>query len=339
MKAAYYTGDQTFTIREDEPREPGSGEVRLRIAYCGICGTDMHVFHGAMDARVTTNRVIGHECSAVIDAVGPAVEGFTAGDKVAVRPLASCGECPACRKGFSHVCQNLRFLGLDTEGAFQQYWTLPADTLHRLPDDMRLDCAALIEPTAVACHDVARAGIKPEEDVLVIGGGPIGLLVAMVARQAGGNVIVSEVSETRLAIARKLGFTVLNALEVNVAEEVWKMTGNKGAEVVFEVSASQPGIETMTEAAAVRGRIVMVGIVGGRKPEVDLFRFFWRELELLGARVYEAVDFEKAISLIVSGAIDCDELITDVRELEEITAAFRALDGSAAAMKSLVKCS
>jgi 2-desacetyl-2-hydroxyethyl bacteriochlorophyllide A dehydrogenase len=204
---------------------------------------------------------------------------------------------------------------------------------------MRLDCAALIEPTAVACHDVARAGIKPEEDVLVIGGGPIGLLVAMVARQAGGNVIVSEVSETRLAIARKLGFTVLNALEVNVAEEVWKMTGNKGAEVVFEVSASQPGIETMTEAAAVRGRIVMVGIVGGRKPEVDLFRFFWRELELLGARVYEAVDFEKAISLIVSGAIDCDELITDVRELEEITAAFRALDGSAAAMKSLVKCS
>jgi len=339
MKAAYYTGDQTFTIREDEPKEPGSGEVRLRIAYCGICGTDMHVFHGAMDARVTTNRVIGHECSAVIDAVGASVEGFAAGDKVVVRPLSSCGDCPACKKGFSHVCQNLGFLGLDTEGAFQQYWTLPADTLHKIPDDMRMDCAALIEPTAVACHDVARADIRPGEDVLVIGGGPIGLLVAMVARQAGGHVIVSEVSETRLAIARKLGFTALNALEVNVAEEVWKMTGSKGAEVVFEVSASQPGIETMTEAAAVRGRIVMVGIVGGRKPEVDLFRFFWRELELMGARVYEAVDYEKAIELIVSGAIDCEALITDIQDLEDITKAFQALDGNATAMKSLIKCS
>ncbi|VGO15476.1 putative zinc-type alcohol dehydrogenase-like protein YjmD [Pontiella desulfatans] len=339
MKAAYYTGDQSFTIREDQPKEPQAGEARVKIAYCGICGTDLHVYHGAMDARVTTNRVVGHECSGIVDALGEGVEGFEVGDQVVIRPLASCGECPACKKGYTHVCQKLKFLGLDTEGAFQQAWTLPANTLHKVPADMRLDFAALIEPTAVACHDVARANIQPGEDVLVIGGGPIGLLVAMVAKQAGGNVVVSEVSEYRLGIAEKLGFKTLNAMKVNVAEEVWKMTGDKGAEVVFEVSATQPGVDTMTEAAAVRGRIVMVGIIGGRKPEVDLFKFFWRELQLLGARVYEAADYEKAIELIVSGAIDCETLITDIQELEDITKAFQALDGNATAMKSLIKCS
>jgi 2-desacetyl-2-hydroxyethyl bacteriochlorophyllide A dehydrogenase len=339
MRAAYYSGDQNFTIKDDQPREPQAGEVRIKIAYCGICGTDMHVFHGAMDARVTTHRVIGHECSGVVDVLGPGVDGFEPGDQVVVRPLSHCGECPACRKGYTHVCQNLKFLGLDTEGALQEMWTLPAHTLHKVPPDLPLDHAALIEPTAVACHDVARADIREGEDVLVIGGGPIGLLVAMVAKQAGGNVMVSEVSEYRLGIAETLGFKTLNALEVNVAEEVWKLTGNKGADVVFEVSATQPGVDTMTEAAAVRGRIVMVGIIGGRKPEVDLFKFFWRELELMGARVYEAVDYEKAIELVYSGAIDCETLITDIQELEHINKAFQALDGNTKAMKSLVRCS
>jgi 2-desacetyl-2-hydroxyethyl bacteriochlorophyllide A dehydrogenase len=338
MKAAYYSGNKSFTIREDQPKEPGPGDVRVKIAFCGICGTDLHVYHGAMDARVTTNRVIGHECSAVVDAIGDTVQGLEIGDQVVVRPLSHCGECAACKKGHIHVCQNLKFLGLDTEGAMQEMWTLPAHTLHKVPADMRMDYAALIEPTAVACHDVARADIRPGEDVLVIGGGPIGLLVAMVAKQAGGNVMISEVSEYRLETARKLGFRTLDPREVNVADEVWKTTGDKGAEVVFEVSGSKAGIETMTEAAAVRGRIVLVAIFAN-KPEVDMFKFFWRELELIGARVYQAADYEKAIELVVSGAIDCEALITDIQELEDITKAFQALDGNATAMKSLIKCS
>ena len=317
MKAAYYSGNKSFTIREDQPKNPEAGDVRIKIAFCGICGPDLHVFHGDMDARVTTNRVIGHECSAVVDAMGAGVQGLEVGDPVVVRPLSHCGECAACKKGYIHVCQNLKFLGLDTEGAMQEMWTLPAHTLHKLPADMRLDYAALIEPTAVACHDVARARIKEGEDVLVIGGGPIGLLVAMVAKQAGGNVVVSEVSDYRLETAEKLGFKTLNPLKVNVAEEIWKMTSDKGAEVVFEVSGSKPGIDTMTEAAAVRGRIVMVAI-HGKKPEVDMFKFFWRELELLGARVYEAVDYEKAIELVVSGAVfvfHFDGALDDVLQL------------------------
>lgn len=338
MKAAYYTGSKSFSVEEARPVEPQAGEVRVKVAYCGICGTDLHVYHGAMDARVGDHRVIGHESSGTIDAIGENVQGLELGDPVVIRPIVACGECPACKRGHAHICQNLKFLGLDTDGGFQQAWTVPATCVHKIPADLSLEHAALIEPVAVACHDVRRSRLTEGEDVLVIGGGPIGMLVAMVAKQAGGNVTVSEVSEHRLATAEKLGFKTLNPMKVNVAEAVYEMTGNKGADVIFEVSGTQAGVDTMTEATATRARIVMVAI-HGKKPVIDLFKFFWREIEMLGVRVYEPEDYERAIEMIASGAIDCETMITDVQRLENITQAFQALDGNATAMKSLIKCS
>ncbi|KUP94570.1 zinc-dependent alcohol dehydrogenase [Tritonibacter horizontis] len=334
--AAFYRGDHRFSVETVDVRAPGEGEVAVRIAYCGICGTDMHVFHGNMDARVGFERVIGHEMSGVIEAVGAGVEGLTKGQKVVVRPLDHCGECPACTAGHQHICHNLKFLGLDTEGAFQEIWTVPAHTLHILPDDMRLDHAALIEPVAVACHDVRLSGLAKGEDVVVIGGGPIGVLVAAVARAAGGNVLISEVNENRLAIAAKMGFDTINPAKSDLVDSIQKRTGGKGADVVFEVSGTQPGVDAMTAVAAVRARLVMVAI-HAQKPQIDLFRFFWRELELKGARVYEPADYEKAIQLVARGEIDAETIITDVSPLTDIQQAFEALDASPTALKSLIK--
>jgi len=338
MKAAYYSGNKTFSIENIPIVEVDEHDVRVDVAYCGVCGTDMHVYHGAMDARVGDHRVIGHEMSGTIGAVGDAVSGLSIGDPVVIRPLDACGDCPACRRGHAHICQNLKFLGLDTDGAFQQSWTVPAHTVHRIPADLPLQHAALIEPVSVACHAVRRSRLAAGEDVLVIGGGPIGMLTAIVAQQAGANVTLSEVSKHRLELARELGFIALDPRETDIAEAMYAATGGKGADVVFEVSGSQPGIDTMTEAAATRGRVVMVAI-HAEKPQVDLFRFFWREIELLGARVYEAADYEQAIDLVASGAIDCARMITDVRDLDGIGEAFAALSGNAQAMKSLIKCS
>jgi 2-desacetyl-2-hydroxyethyl bacteriochlorophyllide A dehydrogenase len=338
MKAAYYTGNKTFAIESVQPVAPGEGEVQVRVAYCGICGTDLHVFHGAMAARVGSHRVIGHEMSGKIAAIGEKVQDLKIGDPVVIRPLAACGSCPACQRGHTHICQHLKFLGLDTDGAFQQSWTVPAHTIHKIPADLSIEHAALIEPVAVACHDVRRARLIAGEDTLVIGGGPIGMLIAMVAGHAGARVTVSEVNAHRLDLARSLGFATLNPKEVNVAEEIYAQTADKGADVIFEVSGTQAGVDTMTEAAATRCRIVMVAI-HATKPTVDLFKFFWREIELFGARVYEAEDYEEAIKLVASGAIDCNSIITDVRPLEKITDAFQALSGNAQAMKSLIKCS
>lgn len=338
MKAAYYIGNKTFQLEEVEPVEPAADEVRVKVAYCGICGTDMHAFHGTMDARVGNHRVIGHEMSGTVDRIGAAVEGFSTGEAVVIRPLKPCGECPACKRGHAHICHDLKFLGMDSDGAFQEYWTVPAYTVHKVPEGVSLEHAALIEPLAVACHDVKRSRLQKGEDVLVIGGGPIGLLMAMVAKEAGGDVVLSEVSEHRLAIAEKLGFATVNPLKEDVAERIFEMTGDKGADVIFEVSGSQAGINTMTDVAATRARVVLVAIFP-EKPEVDMFRFFWREIELLGARVYQPDDYDKALELIASGSINCEEMITDVQELDSINEAFQALSGNPQAMKSLIKCS
>ncbi len=333
ISAAQYRGNKTFTVETVPVTAPAPGEVPVRIAYCGICGTDMHVYHGNMDARVGFTRVLGHEMSGVVETDG---EGFKAGQKVVVRPLDHCGDCPACHAGHQHVCHKLKFLGLDTDGAMQEIWNVPAHTLHLLPDDMRMDHAALIEPVAVACHDVRLSGLKEGEDVLVIGGGPIGVLVAMVARDIGGKVVISEVNPHRLAILQKLGFETINPVEADLPAEIMKRTGDKGAEVVFEVSGTQPGVDAMTACAATRARIVMVAIHAS-KPAVDMFQFFWRELQLIGVRVYEPEDYEKAIAMIVSGGVDCDTVITDVVPLGDIQKAFDSLDASPTALKSLIK--
>ncbi len=336
ITAAFYRGDRTFAVEQTTAQAPGQGEVAVRVAYCGICGTDMHVYHGNMDARVGLNRTVGHEMSGTVAEVGAGVDTVRVGQKVVVRPLDHCGECPACRAGHEHVCHKLKFLGLDTDGAMQEIWTVPAHTLHILPDDLRMDHAALIEPVAVACHDVRLSGLRPGEDVVVIGGGPIGILVAMVARDAGGKVTISEVNPHRLAIAQKLGFDTVNPAETDLPAAIQDRTGGKGAEVVFEVSGTQPGVDAMTTVAATRARIVMVAI-HAVKPQIDLFQFFWRELQLIGARVYEPEDYEKAIAIIASGGVDADTIITDISPLADIQAAFESLDSTPTAMKSLIR--
>ena len=336
MKAAYYTGNKRFTMESIQPAEPGEGEVQVSVSYCGICGSDLHLFHGDMDARVGSHRVIGHEMSGRISAIGANVQGLELGDPVVVRPLSACGDCPACHRGHAHICQNLKVIGVDIDGAFQQICTVPADTIHKIPTGLPLEHAALIEPVAVACHDVRRARLVAGEDALIIGGGPIGILIAMVARHMGANVILSEVNAYRLELAQSLGFATLNPRKVNVADEICEQTADKGADVIFEVSGTQAGVDTMTAAAAARCRIVLVAIHGTR-PTVDLFKFFLREIELLGARVYKPDDFDQAIALVASGAIDCNAIITDVRPLNEITLAFEALSGNAPSMKSLIK--
>lgn len=336
ITAAIFRGGKRFTVEQVAARAAGPDEVSIRVAYCGICGTDLHVFHGNMDQRVGDCRVLGHEMAGTIEAVGASVQGLEIGQRVVVRPLISCGDCPACSAGFAHNCHQLRVVGIDTDGAMQELCTVPALTVHVVPDDVPLDHAALIEPTAVACHDVRLSRLQPGEDVVVVGGGPIGLLIALVARARGGNVLVSEVNEQRLSLAQRMGFDTINPADLDIVQVVNARTGSKGADVVFEVSGTQPGVDAMTAIAATRGRLVMVAI-HAQKPQMDLFQVFWRELQLIGARVYEPDDYEAAIELISSGTVDVGRLITDVSPLEEVQSAFEALETDPTAMKSLLK--
>jgi (R,R)-butanediol dehydrogenase / meso-butanediol dehydrogenase / diacetyl reductase len=338
MKAAYYEGNRTIRIGACAPVAPAAGQVQIQVSHCGICGSDLHLFHGDMDHRVRVPHVFGHEMSGTVHAVGEGVSSFAPGDHVTVRPLDPCGTCPACRAGNSHVCQRLKFIGIDAPGALQGLWTVPAQTLHRLPPSLSLHEAALVEPLSVACHDVRLAGVEAGEYVIVQGGGPIGTLIALVCRHAGARVLITEVNPFRLRVAREFGFEALNPKEVDVVNYVTEQTATAGADVVFEVSGSAAGAELMTKLARVRGRIVVVAIFS-EIPKVNLFQFFWRELRLLGARVYESQDFEKAIALIASRSLPVSRLITEVCPLEDLESALHRLESGGEVMKILVRCS
>ena len=335
MRAAHYLGQGVIDVQDVEERPPGPGEVKVAVAYTGICGTDLHVLHGAMDARVTVPAVLGHEMSGRVAGVGPAVTGWAVGDPVTVMPLRWCGACPACRAGFTHVCQRLVFVGIDAPGSLQQHWNVPAELLVRLPGEVSLRDAALAEPTAVAVHDVRRAGLRQGESALVIGGGPVGLLVATVARREGARILVSEPDDRRRELASGLGFDVVDPAS-DVAEQVEVWTGGAGTHVAFEVSGSQQGLDVAVHALAVRGRLVVVGIHPERR-QVDLFRVFWRELALLGARVYERPDFDRAVALVAAGAVPADRLVSRVEPLESARAAFESL-AAGGQLKVLVEC-
>jgi len=336
MKATRYQGNRTFAVQEEEPAPLAQGEVRLNVAYCGICGTDLHIFHGAMDQRVDIPQVIGHEASATVAEWGEGVTGFAVGDPVVVRPLDNRAETAADR-GHSHICQDLKFIGIDSPGAFQQSWTVPAFTLHKVPPGVDLRLAALAEPLAVACHDVRLGEVRPGELAVVQGGGPIGLLVALVARAAGADVILSEVNEFRLAFARGLGLAAEHPGRTDLAELCREKSAGSGADIVFEVSGAKAAAAGMTDLLAIRGRIVVVAIYPA-PTEVNLFQFFWKELSMRGARVYEPEDYEQALRLLASGTLPLESLITSTGALEDIQGAFEGLDGDPEAIKVLIDC-
>ncbi len=336
MKASYYEGNKTFTVKEKEMTLPAEGEVRIRVAYCGICGSDVHIYHGNMDARVSIPQTIGHEMSGTIDAIGEGVKGFEVGDKVVVRPLDARLE-DASDKGFSHIAKKLKFVGIDSEGAMQQYWNIMASIVHRLPDDVDMKLAALTEPVAVACHDVRRSGLVEGEVAVVLGGGPIGTLVAMVARLTGAKVIVSELNPKRIKMLRGLGFDVVNPAEQDLLKHVSELSNGALADVIFEVAGVQASVNTMTEIAGIRGRIVGVAIHAVKR-EVDLKMCFWRELSFIGARVYEPQDYEHAIRLVGEKILPLETMVTAVYPLSEIQKAFDQIAQNPSGMKVLINC-
>lgn len=325
MLSVSYIRSGRVEVAERSIGAPGAGEVQVAVAFTGLCGTDLHIIHGSMDGRVTTPLVFGHETSGIVAGIGPDVEGWSVGDRVTVMPLQWDSTCPACRAGHQHICQNLEFVGIDSPGSLQQRWNVRAEWLIRLPDDMPLDTAALAEPTAVAVHDVRRSELRPGDKVVVIGGGPIGLLIATVARHIGADVAVIELASARRAQIAALGFDTLDPSETDQNDWVDRWTGGAGADVVFEVSGAAAAVLGATSLAKVRGTIVVVAIHPTPRP-IDLQRVFWRELRLLGARVYERRDFDTAVDLLADGVIPTRLLITKIVALSQVQSAFDELE-------------
>ena len=323
MKAAVYKGNGKLSVEEWNGRMPEEKEVQIKVSYCGICGSDIHILQGSEDHRMHLPSVIGHECSGTVWRVGSKVESVKPGDRVAVWPVKSCKECFACKEGYGHVCQYLKVRGIETEGAFQYAWTLDEEALVKIPDTVSMLHGALEEPLAICCHVVKRGNVKKGDFVVVIGGGPIGIMTALVAKAAGADVVLSEVNEKRLTKAAELGIHTVNPVKEDLLDAVINQTLDRGADVVFETSGSQPGVDSMVQLPKVHGTVVLVAIYG--KPmTVDLKQLYYYEKNVVTARMQEKADMEKALELLAGNEIDADKIITSVLPLADIQKGFRS---------------
>src|SRR5262245_4562431 len=282
MRASHYHGNRTFRTAPAPMPVPKDGEVLLRVRRVGICGTDLHIFQGHLDHRVPKGGIIGHETFAEV-AEAPAATGFAAGDRVVVEPLWFCGECRACRMGAPYICYRLKVLGVDVPGGMQEYWAVPTARLIKVPATLGDDHAALMEPLAIATHDVKRAQVKAGDAVVVFGGGPIGCLIALVARHRGARVLVSEVNPFRIDLLKSLGLEVFQpdptAGGQDLIRAVNDKTGGDGADVAFEVTGNASAVRLITDVVRVWGTISVVAI-HAEPMLVNLYPMFARELTM-----------------------------------------------------------
>jgi L-iditol 2-dehydrogenase len=314
---------------------PAPGEVLIATQRIGVCGSDIHVYHG-LHPYTSYPVVQGHEVSGVIAEVGAGVTGFTPGDPVVFMPQLTCGKCYPCTHGMYHICDNLKVYGFQTDGAAQEFFPIPAEMVLKVPPSITLDQAAMVEPVAVAVHAVGRpaAIAGPSSDVagkkvLVLGAGTIGNLVGQVAMASGADaVLISDVSEYKLAKARACGFThTVNPAQEDIGAAILKVFGPDKADIIFECVGVQDTITTAVTHARKGSTIVIVGVFG-KKPVVDLGWVQDRELRLFGTLMYQKPDYERAIDLVARRAIQLDEMITHRFAFNDYLSAYHAIEAS-----------
>ena len=322
MRAAVYEGPNKVVMRTVPLPECEEGWALIKVNYCGICGTDLNIFSGN-HPRARESLILGHEFAGTI-VQHPTLE---TGTPVTVRPLLYCGKCEPCQNGHAHVCKTLRLLGIDRAGGMAEYVAAPADEVYPLPPNMSLRRASLIEPFAVAIHAVRESRFKPGDSVTVFGAGPIGLCTAVALRLFGaGNITVVEVQPYRKTVANSLGFTVLDPSSVDIAIEE--------REIVFDCAAHPSVAQRIVSATKIRGQIVLVGTY--KYPtELDLQNITFKEISLIGTRVYTKRDYEIAISLL-SRKFDFEKMITDEFTIESVAEAFQLLTSGGDSVKVLI---
>jgi len=314
MRAALWVGPEQIEVREIERPVPGPGEALIKVAYGGICGTDMMIYLG-VHPRSKPPLVMSHEfAGTVVEADG---DQFAPGTPVAINPLISCGKCWACTHGQPHVCEKLGLVGIDLDGGFAEYVVVSQEMLHVVPDSVPLVEAALVEPLAVAVHAVRVSDLKVGDTTVVLGAGPVGILAAQVARMAGARVIVSEMSNKRLSIARQLGFETVDVKEQSVVEYTMDVTKGAGVPVVFEMAGVQPTLNDAAKAVRIGGQILQVGIPK-KMPTVDLTNIIFKEVRRTPTRVYRDEDVEIAVQLTGSPQIDLVKPVTHILPLADL---------------------
>lgn len=329
MKAAVWYGKKDVRVMDvPEPPAPAAGQVKVKVHWCGICGSDLHeylagpIFIPATEPHPLTGStaplILGHEFAGEIVEVGPGVTNVKVGDRVAPDACQACWECYYCKRNLYNLCEKLAFTGLMTNGAFAEYVNIPAYTLYKLPETVSYEAGALIEPMAVGIHAVRQAPVIQGDTVVILGAGTIGLVTLQAVRAAGASkIFVIEMAKARKEFAAKLGATaVFDPKEVDVVAKVREATGGLGADVSIECIGHEATGPLAVEVIRKGGKAVLVGIFE-RESSINFFNVVATEKQIIGSLAYSG-EFATAIDLLGDGRLNAEPLITGKIKIDDI---------------------
>ncbi len=338
MKAAVMEEWGRISLKETEKPKPAGDEALIKVHYAGICGTDIHIFaHEHPTAKIPL--ILGHEFSGEIAEVGNNTKGLKQGQKVVVQPYRGCNYCEACLDGRDNICSKLSVFGVHENGCFAEYIKVPIKKVHPIPDDAETRLYALSEPLAVAVHDVRRSGLQVGQKALILGGGPIGILIGLTARLAGaGDVVISEVNPYRKDFISNLGLTATDPREEDFFPQLMKITHGKGFDVVYEAAGVESSVAMMTKAVKIGGTVVTIGMPGKMLP-FNVMECVMKELDIRGVRIHAQNNFAAAVDIIASGVMNesLEKIITHEFPMERIEEAFTFSLKDTKHMKVIIK--
>jgi L-iditol 2-dehydrogenase len=321
MKALVLKEYSNFSFEEVPIPVPGENDVLVKVMACSICGSDVHGMDGSTGRRIPP-IIMGHEASGIIEKVGGHVRNYQPGDRVTFDSTIYCGECYYCRRGEVNLCNNRKVLGVSCEdyrlhGAFAEYVSVPQHILYLLPGEVSFEQAAMVEPLSVAFHAIRRSAVSLNTTAVVVGSGMIGLLIVQLLKLAGcGRVIAVDMVQQRLDMAAKFGAnSCLNSQTVDVAAEVYRLTGNRGADIAFEVVGIAPALQSAIASLRKGGSLTLVGNLQA-SVDFPLQSVVTRQITLFGSCA-SAGEYPDCLDLIASGKVDIDSFISAVAPLSE----------------------
>lgn len=338
MKASRFLGNKTFAVADLPTPHAGPGELVLRNQVCGVCGTDVHIYHGEPgSADVNPPVVLGHEYSGEVVEVGEGVTGFAVGDHVTVDPNIYCGHCAYCQNGKKQLCPSMEAIGVTRDGGFAQYSLIPASQAFKLEPTVPWEAAAMAEPLACCLHGIDLAGIQVGDKVCVVGGGAIGLLMVQLAKLSGASqIVLSEPNEKRRQVGLQLGANAAIDPTRPDAQEAFAQVLGGGANVVIECVGNVPAVKSAFQFAGKGATVLLFSV-----PKVDatfdlpLFDVYKKELTIKGSFVNPDTH-ARAVALINSGKVDFGPIITHRFTLDQLPEAI-AMQMSDASIKVVVE--
>ena len=310
------------------------GNLLIKVRYASICGSDQHIFKGEFHPRTQLPLIPGHEFAGIVEAVGEGVQGFSPGEKVTVDPILWCGKCAACQVGHYPACSSLRLIGIDLDGGFGEYVSVPAHTVFKVPEHISDEYAALVEILSIGFHASARGGIKPWDDLLIVGAGKVGQAILHAAKTiTKGKIFLVDVLDERLALAATAfpDLFLINTTQTDPVSFIREHTNGRGVDVAFEAvghDVKVPGrlnpVRTCIQSIKGGGTVCVLGL-GDHPTELLMKELIWKEARIISSRVSHG-EFARAIDALDRQIIHPDNMITGILPIKDAQRGFELLD-------------